>query len=402
MSARASVPIERLVRGMRQRLWRTRLAIRRRRTPMSARSYPTLDLAAAPWAITLFEPEFSLVQRDDARRQPAAGSETDTIVLDETDLATPFVQPITMNPSARSSVDEAALPPGFAELASAARREVSATPPRRRSGALSDAWLAATATAHGSYRNAHQRTTTHVVNRALATQCRPCLVLDHEVAIVCATNRPAHLDNIVENYQRQRYGPCRLVVVTNSSEFDLQAVERRLSVVPGASVIAVPEHQSLGTCLNAGMKADDARFVAKFDDDDRYGPEYLVDLMVAHRFARAGVVGKHSHVARFTTDDRTYVRFPGREFEYTSWVAGGTLVIDRNRVGDLQFRDLSLGEDGAFLADCQRAGQSIYAADRFHYVQHRTDSNTWKIRRKDYLRHAIEIDQRQSKAMIEP
>ena len=397
---RASV--KRLVRGVRQRLWRLRLELGRRRTPIDLRSSPTLDLTAAPWAIKLFEPEFRVLRREGPGDPHDAAASDNYLAVRAADLDTPFVQPITMNPSSRPSRHDQALPPGFAELASAARREVSAERPTRRLGPKTDAWLTATAAAQVAYRHAHRNTTTHVVSNVLSSLGRSRIEVDHQVAIVCATNRPDQLENVIGNYERQRYEPCRLVLVTNSAEFDHAAVEHRLETVPKAIVIAVPEHESLGACLNAGMRAVDARFVAKFDDDDRYGPEYLVDMMAAHRFARAGVVGKHSHLAHFPGDGRTYVRFPGREFEYTSWVAGGTLVIDRERVGDLRFRDRSLGEDGAFLADCQRAGNAVYAADRFHYVQHRTGSHTWDLVRGQYLRHAVEIAQRPTEPLVEP
>ena len=62
------------------------------------------------------------------------------------------------------------------------------------------------------------------------------------------------------------------------------------------------------------------------------------------------VVGKHTYYAGFHANDQTVLRFPGHEFSYSATLAGGTLVIDRGIVGGLQFQDISLGEDRAFLA----------------------------------------------------
>jgi hypothetical protein len=133
------------------------------------------------------------------------------------------------------------------------------------------------------------------------------------------------------------------------------------------------------------MDATTARFIAKFDDDDHYGPGYLADALRAHSFAGAGVVGKHTYYAHLATTDETVLRFPTHEFRYSSTLAGGTLVIDRSRTGGLRFPDISLGEDRAFLKACHRRGVSTFSADRFNFVQRRADDNTWAVSRQDFL-----------------
>ena len=405
--------LARIASGVRQRSWRLRLAARR--WWPERRVEPLLDVTGHRWFVGLFRPEFATVcrwpllhrmprwqrSRTQSLRIIGPGSTVSTESEPEgcgfrTATANqlddrPFIQPLTMNPSRRRSIRPRGMPTDFAELAGAARREVAPPRPTRRRPGSTDAWLAATSTAHERYRVAHERTTSHVVDEALRSTARTPLPHDREVAVLCATRRPHQLENVIANFERQIHPERQLVVITNSSAFDRDAVERRLELVERASVVHVDEEASLGECLNAGLDSVDSRYVAKFDDDDRYGPAFLFDLMIAHRFARAGVVGKHSHFALFQADGRAYLRFPGREFGYTSWVAGGTLVIDRHRTGTLRFRDRSVGEDGAFLADCQRAGHAVFAADRFNYVQHRTDDNTWQQARRHYLRNAVEL-----------
>jgi hypothetical protein len=262
-------------------------------------------------------------------------------------------------------------------VAAALRREAERRPPAppvEDLTALAE-WIRATARRHAAYREAQLR---HGA-------------LTDEVTVICATARPHHLDDIVTNFERQRHPARRLVVVTNHESFDPADVRERLSTVDGATSVTMPPDASLGTCLNAALDLAPTRLVAKFDDDDRYGPEYLGDLLLARRFSLAAVVGKHSHFACFD-DGSAYLRFPGREFEHTSWLAGGTLLVDRERVGDLRFEDRSLGEDGALLRAVQRAGGYIYAADRFNYVQRRHGANTWRTDRDAYLRGAVAVD----------
>ena len=124
------------------------------------------------------------------------------------------------------------------------------------------------------------------------------------------------------------------------------------------------------------------------------GPQYLADAMRAHSFAGAAVVGKHTYYAYLAADDRTVLRFPAHEFSYSSTLAGGTLVIDRERVGDLRFADISLGEDRAFIGACHRRGLSTFAADRFSFVQVRSTDNTWTVGPTDFLAGTLPVGRR--------
>lgn len=198
------------------------------------------------------------------------------------------------------------------------------------------------------------------------------------VTVVCVTNRPHQLDEVVANYERQQHPHRQLLVVTNSRAFDLEAVRARLAVVEGASTIDIDEDASLGSCLNVALERCRTRSFAKFDDDDWYGPHFLTDLVLAQRFADAAVVGKHSYFVHLLDGDVRLLRFPGREFVYTSFVAGGTLLVDTSRTGHVRFADRSVGEDSAFLEACLRRGQSVFGADRFNYVQRRGADNTWQ------------------------
>ncbi len=215
------------------------------------------------------------------------------------------------------------------------------------------------------------------------------------VAVVCVTNRPHFLQAVAENVQRQAHDNFEFVLVTNADGFDeaaIDAVSDRISSVGRPTTrIERPPEVSLGECLNAAMAATDARFIAKFDDDDLYGPEHLNDSLRAHGYSGAAVVGKHTYFAHLESDDETILRFPGHEFTYSSTLAGGTLVIDRDRTSDLEFAPISLGEDGAFIRACHRRGLSTFAADRFSYVQRRSADNSWNVSHDDFRRNTIHV-----------
>ncbi len=215
------------------------------------------------------------------------------------------------------------------------------------------------------------------------------------VAIVCVSSRPHLLDDVISRVAIQTHADREFILVTNAAgydEVDVEAAVRRLDdLALRWRVIRRPEQQELGACLNDAMDTTDARFVAKFDDDDHYGAQYLADALRAHGYAGAGVVGKHTYYAHLVAEDRTVLRFPAHEFRYSSTLAGGTLVIDRERTADLRFPDISLGEDRAFLEACHRRGISTFSADRFNFVQSRWIGNTWSVSTEAFLRDTLPV-----------
>jgi hypothetical protein len=236
-----------------------------------------------------------------------------------------------------------------------------------------DAWNAATRSRHDDYRLAHP-------------------IPDGRVAVVCVSMRPHLLDAVVANIERQRDVDLEVVFVANAPNFDMRRVERAFARFDRAVIIRPPGRTTLGASLNQAMDMTDARFVAKFDDDDLYGSGFLADSLRAHGYAGAGIVGKHSYYTRIARTGATYLRFPGNELRYSGTLAGGTLVLDRDRIGDQRFDDISLGEDRAFIAQCHRRGFSTFSTDRFNFTQMRTGTNTWALTDASFLEGAVSVD----------
>lgn len=247
----------------------------------------------------------------------------------------------------------------------------------RASGAL-DHWLATTADRHDRYRQAIEP-------------------LDERVAIVCVSNRPRFLSNVADNVLRQSWSNREFVLVANgplAHWADVDAVVERLRAGGvGVRVIEKPGSTTLGECLNVAIRSTDARIVAKFDDDDRYGPEYLTDALRAHRYSGAGVVGKHTYYAMLASSGSLVLRFPMHEYRYSGTLAGGTLVIDRERSEGVEFPSVSLGEDREFLRRCHRRGVCTFAADRFNFLQMRAHHNTWQIDAEAFMKGSVALAQ---------
>jgi len=216
------------------------------------------------------------------------------------------------------------------------------------------------------------------------------------VVIVCVSNRPAMVSNVIDNVLRQAglIDKPDVRFVANSDALTdemLGQVQTALSAKFSFESHRLNEMDSLGAGLNLAMRSSDARFVAKFDDDDYYGPNYLADMLRAHTYSGAAVVGKHSYFAHLEATDQLVLRFPYREFRYSRTVAGGTLVIDRDQTGEQDFDNTSLGEDRAFLAQVHRRRLTVFAADRFNFLQSRASDNTWKLSDADFAKDCLLI-----------
>ncbi len=212
--------------------------------------------------------------------------------------------------------------------------------------------------------------------------------------VVCVSNRPDRLAHALENFDRQSYGGKHLLFVTNSGAFDIDELDKRIASIPRARWIAADPDLTLGECLNLAIDQLDTAFVAKMDDDDLYGDDYLADLMTAFLYSEADIVGKGGYYCHVAGRDETWLRGAYREFKYGEYVAGGTIVASVEAIDDLRFQAVPRGTDTRFLKDAAAAGLRIFSADRFNFVQMRgadRTSHTWQIDEEHYLRNARRV-----------
>jgi glycosyltransferase involved in cell wall biosynthesis len=201
------------------------------------------------------------------------------------------------------------------------------------------------------------------------------------VTILTCTNRPGYLQNILNNYLRQDFTPRELIIIINNNSIDLALWRRQTTQYPQVRVLRVDEKIGQGSCLNYGANQASYDYVAKFDDDDYYAPNYLSNAVASLENSGAGMVGKATWFLYFE-GSRTLALFaPGREDRFVDYVTGATMVIRKNVLQQIRFRNLDAGEDVEFCRDCMRNNIRIYSTDRFNFVGIRRlnlDSHTWR------------------------
>jgi glycosyltransferase involved in cell wall biosynthesis len=208
------------------------------------------------------------------------------------------------------------------------------------------------------------------------------------VSIIVCTNRPQFFDNILQNYNRQRYEGKELIIILNHDSMNLKLYQNRVRKHANVSVYQVPESISLGQSLNAGITRARFPLIAKFDDDDYYSPFYLKEQVNGLRRTKSDIVGKHSCLVYLGASKMLLVRSPKEKNKYVEFIQGGTLLFKKEILKKVRFTDRSIGEDVTFLRQCRKRGFKTYATSPYNYVYHRRQnkkSHTWRADDSFYL-----------------
>ncbi|WP_347565670.1 glycosyltransferase [Arthrobacter sp. D5-1] len=202
------------------------------------------------------------------------------------------------------------------------------------------------------------------------------------VSALVPTIRPHQLEHVFSTVGSQTDVQMELVLLTHGFEVPEVKVQE-LAQKYGVSrfkLLTASRNVTLGECLNRCVAASTGEVLTKMDDDDYYGPRYLVDLLYALDYSKADVVGKQAHYMYFAATNATILRSSHMEHRPARLVMGPTMTARREVFEAHPFEALNRGEDTAFLKAVSSAGGLIYSADRFNFCQHRKgEGHTWDV-----------------------
>ncbi len=248
-----------------------------------------------------------------------------------------------------------------------------------RNGELNDR------TAHRAQRRIWSEHTYAHRAEAVVAAVRPDMhrpVTRPSVSALVPTIRGAQIEALCRLVGAQQGLPVQLVLLAHG--IDIRDSEVRAMAhdagIEDVVLLREPATTPLGECLNLCAAAASGDVLAKMDDDDYYGPQYLSDQVFALEYSGADVVGKQAHYMHLGQSNAVLLRSGAREHRFTDLVAGPTIVARAATVRANPFPALPLGEDTGFLRGIGAAGGSIYSADRFNYAQlRRASGHTWQI-----------------------
>lgn len=200
--------------------------------------------------------------------------------------------------------------------------------------------------------------------------------VDERVSVLLPTRRGgARLAQVMRDLANQTYLPYEVVVIAHGN-VDVRGID-----VAGSRVkirhLQVDASRPLGAVLNAGLRGVTTPLVAKIDDDDRYGPHHLEELVHALRYSGASIVGRRAHAVYDETRDVTIAPHRDSEERFEDHLPGGTLMTTTALLQELKFRHVTSAVDTELLKMVYARGGSAYSTNRFGYVRVRHGDHTF-------------------------
>ncbi|MGM0876117.1 MAG: glycosyltransferase [Bacillota bacterium] len=196
------------------------------------------------------------------------------------------------------------------------------------------------------------------------------------------TIRQHFMENVFQNYEHQLWKDKELIIVLNKDDMNIKEWKEKAKSYRHISVFQLPEKKTLGECLNFAIKKAKYDYIAKFDDDDYYGSNYLTESMAVFNHTDASLVGKTSYYCYIKSKKALVLMRPERENRSTEFVAGGTLVFKKEVLEKVKFCNRKAGSDIEFQKKLKRNGYKIYSTSKFNYTLIRDvniKNHTWKI-----------------------
>ena len=194
-------------------------------------------------------------------------------------------------------------------------------------------------------------------------------------SVLLVTRRPESLAFALRQVARQRED-LELVVVGHGFEPDAGLVREH---VPDAVVGSAPATERYGNALNLAAQLASGDLLAKMDDDDWYGRDFLGDVQLARYYSGADIVGTTAEFVYLEEIDRTVRRTDSSECS-GRFVAGGTMLFSRGFLTSVGgFRPVLRSVDLQLLEGARAAGGAIYRAHGLGYVLRRSvGGHTWQ------------------------
>ncbi|MGG1676370.1 glycosyltransferase [Neobacillus sp. NRS-1170] len=206
------------------------------------------------------------------------------------------------------------------------------------------------------------------------------------VSIITCTIRDESINNVFENYRQQTWKDKELIIILNKDSMDIDKWIAKAKNFQRVQVYQLHEKATLGDCLNFGIMKSKYDFIAKFDDDDYYGPEYISSGMDAFKNKNISIIGKSSLYIYFK-NKRALIYMSGKENSFVDTVAGATLMFRKDVFQQVQFEKVNRAEDYFFIDQCKEKGYHIYSTDRHHFavIRQEAEKHTWKISEEELM-----------------
>lgn len=200
------------------------------------------------------------------------------------------------------------------------------------------------------------------------------------VSAIVSSIRPTRLVEVLRMFAAQSYPHLEVIAIAHGVPApDLAPYADELAGLD-LKVLEVDGTVPFGSALAEGVRASSGDLVTKVDDDDWYSEEHIWDLVLAHLYSGADVVGKTTEYLYFESIDHTVRRTFATE-TYHEQVAGGAMLMSREALHHIGgWRPTPNSTDRSILVGVHEAGGIGYRTHGlgYLYVRH-NESHTWAV-----------------------
>jgi len=193
------------------------------------------------------------------------------------------------------------------------------------------------------------------------------------VSIVLATQRPQLVEFALAQIATQSYPHLEVVVGCHGFELEKSLVTSSHQSLGNLKILSCSREKNLGEVLAELVDHSDGDLISKWDDDDWYDIDHILDLVLAMRYSGAEIVGKAAEFIYSESLDLTMRRFSIGAENFSTTIAGGTILTSKEVITDVLggWPSAPRRVDRLLIDGVLKAGGLCYRTHGFGYVLRR-------------------------------
>lgn len=205
------------------------------------------------------------------------------------------------------------------------------------------------------------------------------------ISIVTTTKRSNYINEIFNNYLQQDYDNKELIIALHNNSIDIDKFNKKADQYPNIKVFQIDEKINFGECKNFAFNQTKFDYIAIFDDDDFYAPNYLNQSIVPFNYTNCDIVGKRTCFMYFEGNKTLGIFAPNNEniFLKNNYVMDSSMIIKRKVFKQIGFPSTKHPAEvlTKFQDICFKNNIKIYSTHKFNYVVHRHNiyDHTWNV-----------------------
>lgn len=228
----------------------------------------------------------------------------------------------------------------------------------------------------------------YVKNKMNSILCKDVFNIEPAVSVIACSNRPENISEVFDSFLRQTIKKKELIIILNNNDMNIDDLLERAKVFDNIKVFQLDESLSLGDCFELGLNNSQFDFIAKFDDDDYYGKDYLSQAIKAFNQVDCDVVGKSSYYIYFTARKTLAIYGANKGNRFVNRVTDSSLVFKKQVFENIEIPKIKKAGTFTIIQNQIREnGMKFYSTDQLNYmvIRNSKDQHTWKITEDEYL-----------------